>query len=701
VSNRNLWRDDVQIDRRKILAAGGFGALATLVNPYAAARAGAREPDGVAVASTSWSGSRKIAFFLVHTTNDSVPPDWAAQIDRRANFDPNANNADVSLRAFVRANSYGRADIDGHVIDIVSRPPGDIPVNALAATHEQSLRDQGFNAGFIVTLGGPGAGSAQPAGFWARAAFSEEVGVWAMELLHVLTGYWDLYIFRNHLDVFDTMASANGAHCSAFTKRVFGWVDDGWITRHTGRIRTYDLHALALPQPAPPGRHTAIKVGADPKYFLVEARPGADQFDNRIPSNRRGVIVYQVENPDADSRASIVMPDLPLQTLDGLRQGDVFTTTTGVEVRVTGTLATGFTVRIVDTAQHLINRSGEFGTPAGAGRPTAVVIPGLGVHNIAYRDTSGRLWELWRDSAGRTGTTNLTGNAGAPAAIGDPFAYVHHPTNTEILLYRGAGGVVHSLYWSTGAVGHDNLSGTAGAPVASGDPVGYHQSVSDTHHVIYRTSNGHLQELFWAGAAPVQYGGDLTAAAGAPNAIGNPSAYAVGGTNLVFYRGADNRIHSLYWETGAVGHDNLSGFANTPNAISEPFAYHTAFDDVNQVVYVGTDGHIYELYWQGANAVSGWDLSAPSGAPPAAGPLTAYYNAAEHIKHVIYRSPSDGRLHELYWTPGGGVPVHGDLTAFAAAPLASSAPVGFVTTDPNTQHVAYRTTSNGIYEIAW
>jgi hypothetical protein len=691
---------DVPIDRRKILAAGGLGVLATVAGPFNMTRAGAREPDVLAATRNSWTGSRKVAFFLVHTTIDPVPPDWAAQIDRRVNFDPNAANADVSLRAFLRANSYGRADIQGHIIDRVQLPPGDIPVDVLAATHEQSLRNQGFNAGVIVTLGGPGAGSAQPAGFWARTAFREGVGVWAMELLHVLTGYWDLYIFPNNLDVFDTMASNNGAHCSAFTKRVFGWVDDARITRHTGRVRSYDMNALALPQPAPPGRHVAVRVGADPKYFLVEARLATDQFDMFIPANREGVIVYQVENPDTDPNPSFVTPNLPLQTPDGLRQGNVFTTTTGVEVRVTGTFAGGFTVRIVDPAQVLINRSGEFGTPAAAGRPTAVVIPGLGVHNIAYRDTSGRLQELWRDSAGGTGTGNLTGNAGAPTAIGDPFAYVHHPTNTEILLYRASGGAVHSLSWSTGAVGHDNLSGFAGAPPAAGDPVGYHMPVSDTHHVIYRTSNGHLQELWWVGFAPVQYGGDLTAAAGAPNAVGNPCAYAVGGTNLVFYRGTDNRIHSLYWDTGAVGHDNLSGFAGTPNAASEPFAYYTAFDNVNQVVYVGTNGHIYELYWQGANAVAGWDLSAPSGAPPATGPLTAYYNPAEHIKHVIYRS-ADGRLHEIYWTPGGGVPAHGDLTTFAGAPLAASPPVGFVTTDPNIQHVVYRTTGNQTYEIAW
>ena len=149
----------------------------------------------------------------------------------------------------------------------------------------------------------------------------------------------------------------------------------------------------------------------------------------------------------------------------------------------------------------------EFGTPAAASAPTACVIPGLGVHNIAYRDTSGRLHELWRDAQGRTGTSNLTQLAGAPTATGNPFALVDTARNTEILLFRGGDGKVRSLYWSTGPVGHDDLSGTAGSPRAAGDPVGYYFAPGDTFHVVYRGTDNHLHELYWFGVAPVGYGG--------------------------------------------------------------------------------------------------------------------------------------------------------------------------------------------------
>ena len=170
---------------------------------------------------------------------------------------------------------------------------------------------------------------------------------------------------------------------------------------------------------------------------------------------------------------------------------------------------------------RLVDRSAEFGTPLASGSPTACVIPGLGVHNIAYRDTSGSLHELWRDAQGVTGTTNLTANAGAPPAAGSPFAYVDTRRNTRILLYRGGDGTVHSLAWSTDAVGHDNLSGIAGGPPTHGDPVGYYVHAADANHVIYRTADNHLHELSWIAVDPVVYGGNLTRSISAPRAAGS------------------------------------------------------------------------------------------------------------------------------------------------------------------------------------
>lgn len=349
-------------------------------------------------------------------------------------------------------------------------------------------------------------------------------------------------------------------------------------------------------------------------------------------------------------------------------------------------------------AAEAVDRSAQLGTPPGVGSPTACFNPGLGVENIAYRDSSGHLHELWRDGIGGTGTTDLTANGNAPTAVGDPFAYVDTARNTEILLFRGADGTVRSLYWSTGPVGHDNLSDTAGAPKAAGNPVGYYVPGADTNHVIYRGGNGHLHELFWQGLAPVGYGGDLTGSISAPAAAGEPSAFVDGaGFNIVVYRAVDGRILSVYWSDGPSGLDDLSGFAGTPRAAGDPAAYYTAPDDTHQIVYRAGDGHIYELYWAGVAPVAGWDITAASGAPAATGDPAAFYNGGTNTKHVSYRS-SDGRLHEIVWTPGG-TPMHVDLTALTAAPTASDGPAAFVSPGLYTQHVAYRASNDHIVEV--
>jgi len=231
--------------------------------------------------------------------------------------------------------------------------------------------------------------------------------------------------------------------------------------------------------------------------------------------------------------------------------------------------------------------------------------------------------------------------------------------------------------------------------------MGYFQAAADIHHVIYRTADGHLHELWWSGVSPVQDGGDLTATASAPRSAGDPTAFVNGaGENIVAYRSVDGHIRSLYWRSRSVGHDDLSGVADTPLAAGDPVGYYTPHNDTHQIVYGASDGHLYELYWAGVAAVVGEDLTAPSGAPAAVGKPAAYYSAGTNTKHVMYRS-ADGRLHELWWVPGGGTPAHVDLTTRYGLPLAADRPAAFTVEGPNTQHVAYRGTDNHIYEVVW
>ena len=302
----------------------------------------------------SWIGKKKLAFIPVYrpSYDPAPPPDWAQQIARRIYFDPDALGVDVSLRNYIYTTSYGRADLEGQVLPMVEVNQLDVPVDALAGQYEQSLRNQGFDAAAIVMLGGFGAGSAQAAGFWARFVMVEGVGVWAMELTHVLTGYWDLYIVTENLGSFDNMACACGTHPSAFTKQKLGWLDASAVATHMGQTQSYDLHTLGLVQPPPTGRSTAVQVGTGGNFLMVEARQKVDRFDARIPSE--GVIVYEVLNPDADPDPNVTQPLIKLRTPAALAPGQVFTSSSGVTVQVTGALAGGFSIGIVDPSQPLL-----------------------------------------------------------------------------------------------------------------------------------------------------------------------------------------------------------------------------------------------------------------------------------------------------------------------------------------------------------
>jgi len=340
------------------------------------------------------------------------------------------------------------------------------------------------------------------------------------------------------------------------------------------------------------------------------------------------------------------------------------------------------------TPYRYIPRSRPLNAPAAASIPFGLSFPALGVSNVIYRDGSNRLHELWQQGAA-TGTSSLTALAGAPAASGDPTSFLSD--GYEVALYRGTDSQVYSMYWNTGGVGYDALSRAAGAPTASGNPVGY---------VIYRTDSGRIEELYWYGQGSVGHG-NLNPAGSVLAAASDPVAYANTRTNesVVVYRGTDNHIRSLYWTTGAVGHEDLSGYARSPNAVGEPAAYYRANDDSHQIVYRSGDSHLHELWWNGAAAVQTWDLTANSGAPPAASDPAAYYSVATNTKHVVYRS-SDNHLHEIVWAPGGATS-HADLTVEAFAPNATGTPSAFTVESQRSQHVVYRGADKQVHEIRW
>ena len=342
-----------------------------------------------------WIGRKKIAFIPVFRPNalppDVIPADWTGDILRRVLYDPDTTSgADRSLRTYIQKASSGRADLDAVVMPMATIDLQDVRLEILDEQLDgPGLRNQGFDAAAIVMLGGIGAGTSQKGGFWARFVMAEKLGTWAMELMHVLTGFDDIRCRpgfvecpNNDIDMgnFDEMAFNGGMHPSAYTKAAIQWLDASAIAKHTGRAAGYALHSVGLVQPPPPGRSTAVRIGSQVPYLMVEARLMVDQFESPsqlepgIPSS--GVIVYRVQTSDPlGSPQNNRIPVFRL-TPTALSVGQSFVSDTNVSVSVTGTTPGGFLVVLddrnapFDTGQLL--SYGDAGTPGNVSNPVVV-----------------------------------------------------------------------------------------------------------------------------------------------------------------------------------------------------------------------------------------------------------------------------------------------------------------------------------------
>jgi hypothetical protein len=306
----------------------------------------------------AWIGRKKLALVPLFRPNsappDQIPADWENQILQRMLFDPDpATGADKSLRAYIHAASSGKADLDAVVMSRETANQQDVPVGFLEAKLGAQLRDQGFDAAAIVMLGGPGAGTAQRSGFWARFVMAEPLGVWAMEFMHCLTGFADIRSQPGFVDsrngegeigAFDEMATARGTHPSAYTKSAIGWLAAAAIAQHSRRDAVYNLHSVGLVQPPASGRVAAVRIGSQVPFHMVEARQKVDQFDRNIPSE--GVIIYRVQTSDPLGSAQNNKIPVFLLTTTALTPGKTQTLSDGTKVEVKGAIVGGFSVRI-------------------------------------------------------------------------------------------------------------------------------------------------------------------------------------------------------------------------------------------------------------------------------------------------------------------------------------------------------------------
>ena len=312
------------------------------------------KPPNKGMRQMAWIGRKKLALVPLYRPNahppDQIPPDLPDLIMQRILFDPDpGTGADRSLRAFIHTASSGLADLDAVVLPMQVLDEQDVPPTALDGLLGAQLRSDGFDAAALVMLGGPGAGTS--AGFWVRFVMAEDVGVWAMEFMHSLTGFADLYPFGGNMGGFDEMACSCGTHPSAYTKAAIDWLDASTIALHIGQSANYTLHSVGLVQPPPLGRSAAVRVGSQVPYLMVESRQRVDQFDRNIPSE--GVIVYRVQTTDPLGHAQNGTAPIELLTTTALAAGQGFTSDTGVKVQVLNALPGGFSINVDDPTDAL------------------------------------------------------------------------------------------------------------------------------------------------------------------------------------------------------------------------------------------------------------------------------------------------------------------------------------------------------------
>ena len=358
----------------------------------------------------AWIGRKKIAFIPVFRPNvpppdppDVIPADWNSDILRRVLFDPDkTTGADRSLRAYIHAASSGRADLDVVVRPMVVIDRKDVRLDqpdVLQLGNE--VRNLGFDAAALVMLGLPPAGTSQKGGFLARFVMKEKLGTWAMELMHVLTGFDDIRCQPQFVDCpngegeigsFDEMATNGGMHPSAYTKVAIGWLDASAIAQYTGRAASYELHAVGLVQPPPSGRAAAVRIGSQVPYLMVEARLMVDQFES--PSQLeggipvQGVIVYRVQTSDPLGSSQNNHIPVFLLTTTALKVGEAFTSDTGVRVQVISALPGGFSV-LIDEPVPWTSVSEGRSTP---GAPVTAVVIGQDRVALFLADSNGGVY---------------------------------------------------------------------------------------------------------------------------------------------------------------------------------------------------------------------------------------------------------------------------------------------------------------------
>ena len=276
--------------------------------------------------SVPWLGVQKIAVVPTFNTqfDGPAPPDWDYLVMSRVLYDPDPlTGIDRSLRAYINALSYGQA-----VLNVQQFPHAFSDGPSVMEAAWQSL-PPGHDCPYVLCVIPWADGDANRIGFFegvgqngvtavSRVAMYDILsikrrqitGVWAMEVLHAMVGWPDLYkAHGTAMGDWDNMTYNAGTHSCAHLKLRPGWLAATDVANHSGAEGDYALHSISI-MPPPPGRYAAVRIRSPltGNVFMTEARLRSDVYEKGfapltgppalefrgLPGE--GVIVYQTHD---------------------------------------------------------------------------------------------------------------------------------------------------------------------------------------------------------------------------------------------------------------------------------------------------------------------------------------------------------------------------------------------------------------------
>jgi len=320
-----------------------------------------------ALMSVPWLGVQKIAVVPTFNTqfDGPAPPDWDYLVMSRVLYDPDpVTGVDRSLRAYINALSYGQA-----VLNVQQFPHAFSDGPSVIEAAWQSL-PSGHDCPYVLCVIPWADGDSNRIGFFegvgqngvtavSRVAMYDILaikrrqltGVWAMEVLHAMVGWPDLYkAHGTAMGDWDNMTYNAGTHSCAHLKLRPGWLAATDVANHQGHEHDYDLQSLST-MPPPPGRFAAVRIRSTKtgNVFMAEARLKNDVYEmgfgpltgggglefRGLPGS--GVIVYQTHN-DLQETLFAGGPLGVGQTFDNAAEG--------ISVRVLAAIDQGVTIRV-------------------------------------------------------------------------------------------------------------------------------------------------------------------------------------------------------------------------------------------------------------------------------------------------------------------------------------------------------------------